>query len=365
MTLAANSAHADITGPTPFGKAPDGSAVDVYTLKNKNGVTVKVMTLGATIVELLAPDKSGKFANVVLGFDKADDYFSDKNQYFGCTTGRVANRIAKGKFNLDGKEYALAVNNGPNHLHGGSKRSLDKVNWKAAVSKVTGDKGTYETVGLTYTSPDGEEGYPGKVDFTVHFQLTDKNELVISYFARTDKATPINLTNHSYFNLAGAGADTVLDHELKLDAPAFTPIDDEAIPTGEIESVLGSRFDFTKRTKLGDRIDPLVKSAALGYDHNLVLSKRGAEPTYAGELRDPSSGRVMTIKTTQPTIQVYTGNYLKGQVGKDGKTYKQRSAVCLETYHYPDAVNQPTFPSIILRPGQTYEQTCIYAFTAE
>lgn len=365
MTFAANSAHAEIAGPTPFGKAPDGSAVDVYTLKNKNGVTAKVMTLGATLVELLAPDKAGKFANVVLGFDKADDYSSDRNQYFGCTTGRVANRIAKGKFSLDGKEYTLAVNNNPNHLHGGVKRSLDKVNWKAAVSKVTGDKATYETVGFTYTSPDGEEGYPGKVDFTVHYRLTDKNELVITYFAKTDKATPINLTNHSYFNLAGAGADSVLDHELKLDAQAFTPIDDTAIPTGKIEPVKGTPFDFAKRTRLGARIDPLVKSAALGYDHNLVLSKRGAEPTYAGELRDPSSGRVMTILTNQPTIQVYTGNYLKEQVGKDGKTYKQRSAVCLETYHYPDAVNQPAFPSIILRPGQRYDQTCVYAFSAE
>ena len=180
MTLAANSTHAQVAGPTPFGKAPDGSTVDVYTLKNKNGVAAKVMTLGATIVELNVPDKAGKLANVVLGFDKADDYSSDRNQYFGCTTGRVANRIAKGKFSLDGKEYTLAVNNNPNHLHGGVKRSLDKVNWKAAVSKVTGDKATYETVGFTYTSPDGEEGYPGKVDFTVHYRLTDKNELVIT-----------------------------------------------------------------------------------------------------------------------------------------------------------------------------------------
>jgi aldose 1-epimerase len=362
LLLFPSISQAAITGPTPFGKTAGGQAVELYTLTNENGVVCKLMTYGATVTELRVPDKQGKLENVVFGFDSVAGYESDANQYFGCTTGRVANRIAKGKFTLDGKEYTLATNNGPNHLHGGVKRSLDKVVWKAEANVKT-KHGI--GVAFTYTSPDGEEGYPGKLSITVTYTLTSKNELAIHYDATTDKATPVNLTNHSYFNLSGAGAETVLDHELQLQSENYTPVDDTLIPTGKILPVKGTMFDFTKSTRLGERIDPLIKSAALGYDHNFVLSQREKEPTLAAKLKDPSSGRVLTVLTNQPSIQVYSGNFLKSQAGKDGKTYKLRSGICLETYHYPDSVNQPSFASTILRPGEKYDFTCIYAFSAE
>lgn len=358
--LLAGSARADVKGPAPFGKTPEGKAVQTYTLTNKNGMTAKVITLGATLIELDVPDKAGKTANVVLGFDSPADYLSDNNQYFGCTTGRVANRIAKGRFTLNGKQYKLAVNNGPNHLHGGTKHSLDKVIWKAEVPKDAGN-----SVRFSYTSPAGEEGYPGTLKVAVTYTLTDTNGLRIDYEATTDEATPVNLTNHSYFNLQGAGAPTVLDHELTVAADQYTPTDDTLIPTGKIASVEGTALDFRKAKKLGAAIEPLIKSAALGYDHNFVLRKRAKEPTFAAKLRDPHSGRTMTVLSNQPSLQVYTGNHLFGQKGASGKTFAKRSAVCLETYHYPDAVNQPSFPSIILRPGETYRATCIYAFSNE
>jgi len=353
--------------PQPFGKTADGTAVESFMLKNKNGMTVKLMSLGATITEINVPDKQGKFSNVVLGFDDVAGYQSDRNQYFGCTTGRVCNRIAKGMFTLDGTTYKLAVNNGVNHLHGGAKRSLDKVVWEgidttgAAKNEIILPSG----VNFVYSSPDGEEGYPGKLGLIVAYSLNEQNELRISYEAKTDKPTPVNLTNHSYFNLAGAGADTVLDHELMLAADEYLPTDDTQIPTGKLQPVKGSIFDFSKPTRLGARIEKLYDSSALGYDHCYVLTKREKTPTLAGKLRDPSSGRVMTILTTQPGIQLYTGNHLSGKKGKDGKEFKKRSAVCLETAHFPDAVNQPAFPSIILRPGETYRHTCIYAFSVE
>jgi aldose 1-epimerase len=346
-------------GPKPFGKTADGTAVELYTLKNAHGMVAKVMTLGATLVELHVPDKAGKTADVVLGFDSVADYQSDKNQYFGTTTGRVANRIAKGRFTLDGKEYKLAINNGPNHLHGGVKRSLDKVVWKAEPVKGS------NAVRFTYTSPDGEEGYPGNLAITVTYRLTDDNALHIDYEAKTDKATPVNLTNHSYFNLAGAGSGTVLDHELMVAADEYVPVDDTLIPTGKLAPVAGTPLDFTKPMRLGARIDALVKTAAMGYDHCFVLRKREAQPTLAAKLREPKSGRVMTVSTNVPGVQVYSGNFLNGQKGKDGKTYHQRDALCLETGGFPDAVNHPNFPSIILQPGQTYRQTCIYAFSTE
>jgi aldose 1-epimerase len=349
-------AAVQVTGPEPFGKTADGQAVEVYTLKNKNGMTVKIMTLGATIVELQAPDKNGKTANVVLGFDNVAGYQSADNQFFGCTVGRVANRIARGKFTLDGKDYQLAVNNGKNHLHGGDKRTFDKVVWKAEVVK--------GGVVFTYTSADGEENYPGTVKARVTYGLTDANELSITFEAVTDKATPVNLTNHSYFNLAGAGAATVLDHELEVNAKEYTPADDELIPTGKIAPVAGTPLDFTKPTRVGARIEPLLKTGAIGYDHNFVLAKRDGLD-FAARLTDPKSGRVLTVRTTQPGLQVYTGNFLKGQKGKDGQVYRQRSAICLETQHFPDAVHHPNFPSIILRPGQTYRHQCVYAFSAQ
>jgi aldose 1-epimerase len=358
LCLAAQ-AGSDLSAPSPFGKTSDGTAVELYTLKNKKGMVAKLMTLGATLVELHVPDKSGQLADVVLGFDDVVGYQSDKNQYFGCTTGRVANRIAKGRFTLDGKEYKVAVNNGPNHLHGGVKRSLDKVVWKAEPVKGA------NAVRFSYTSPDGEEGFPGNLAITVTYTLTDDGTLRIDYTATTDKATPVNLTNHSYFNLAGAGSGTALDHDLMIAADEYIPVDDTLIPTGKIAPVAGTPMDFTKPTRIGARVDALVKTPTMGYDHCYVLRKRGAEPTLAAKLRDPKSGRVMTVLTTEPGVQLYTGNFLSGQKGKGGKTYNQRDAVCLETDHFPDSVNHPEFPSIILRPGQTYRQTCIYAFSTE
>jgi aldose 1-epimerase len=361
MSLAADASAAQVEGPKPFGKTKDGEEVQVFTLKNKAGVVAKVMTFGATLIELQAPDKAGKSENVVLGFDDVAGYQSDRNGYFGCTTGRVCNRIAKGRFTLDGTEYKLAVNNGPNHLHGGTKRSLDKVIWKAA----PGNSAKDAIVRFTYTSPDGEEGYPGKLDISVTYTLNDKNELRVDYEAKTDKATPVNLTNHSYFNLAGAGSPSVLDHELMLAAESYTPTDKTQIPTGKIEPVKGTPLDFTQPHKLGERIEALNKTEALGYDHNFVLSKRDKQPTFAAKLHDPASGRTLTVATTQPGIQVYTGNHLSGQKGKDGKKYEKRSAVCLETQHFPDSANHKDFPSIILRPGETYRQACVWVLSTE
>jgi aldose 1-epimerase len=347
----------------PFGKTADGKDVEIITLKNKNGMVAKIMTLGATLVELQVPDKSGKAVDVVLGFDNAAGYESKANQYFGCTAGRVCNRIANGQFSVDGKAYKLALNDGKHHLHGGVKHHLGNVVWKlgANINAASGSGRSFH-----YVSPDGEEGFPGKLDITVTYLLTDKNELRIDYAATTDKATPVNLTNHSYFNLSGAGSPTVLDHELTIAGDSYTPVDAGLIPTGKIEPVKGTALDFTTPHKLGERIGELVKTSTQGYDHNIVLSKReGKAPALAAKLRDGTSGRVMTVLTTQPGLQLYSGNFLSGQKGRDGKTYPQRSAVCLETQHFPDSVNHPNFPSTILRPGETYAQTCVYAFSNE
>jgi aldose 1-epimerase len=361
MVMVTPSSAAEVTGPTPFGKTADGTPVELYTLKNANGMTAKIITYGATLTELHVPDKKGQTADVVLGLDDMAGYQSDANQFFGATTGRVCNRIAKGKFTLDGKEYTLAVNNGKNHLHGGVKRSLDKVVWKATEVKQAGGSAG---VRFSYSSPDGEEGYPGKLDVTVTYWLTNNNELRTEYTATTDKPTPVNLTNHSYFNLAGAGAASVLDHELTIAADKHTPADDTLIPTGKIEPVAGTPLDFRKATKIGERIEQLTKTPYLGYDHNYVLNKADVKEV-AARLRDPSSGRVMTVFTDQPGVQFYSGNFLKGQKGKGGKTYAHRSALCLETQHFPDSVNHPEFPSIILKPGQTYMHTTVFAFSAE
>jgi aldose 1-epimerase len=352
------TAHADVEGPKPFGKTADGTPVATYTLKNKNGMTVKLITLGAAITEINVPNKNGKLANVVLGFDDVAGYESKNNQYFGCTVGRVANRIARGKFTLDGKEYKLAINNDPNHLHGGVKKSFDKVVWHAQV----GDKGG---VMFTYNSPDGEEGYPGLLSVAAAYDLLDDNRLRIEYRVRTSKATPVGLTNHSYFNLAGAGSETVLEHELMVNANEYVPVDKTLIPTGKLEAVKGTVFDFTKMTRIGERIEKLYGTGAKGYDHCYVLTKREKEPTLAAKLREPKSGRTLTVSTDQPGVQVYTGNFLFGQKGAGGKEYKLRSAVCLETGGLPDAVNQPAFTSIILQPGQAYRHVCVYAFSTE
>jgi aldose 1-epimerase len=361
VVLASTAAFAAAPKGEPFGKTADGTPVERFTLKNSKGVVAKVMTRGATLTELHVPDKNGKVADVVLGWDDVAGYESADNQYFGCTTGRVANRVAKGKFTLNGKEYQLAINNEPNTLHGGEKRSLDKVVWKGEGVETANGTG----VRFTYTSPDGEEGYPGELKCTVTYSLNDKGELRIEYEATTNAATPINLTNHSYFNLGGAGSSTVLDHVLQLNASKYTPTDDTLIPTGKIETVEGTPLDFRKATRVGDRIEQLTNTANIGYDHNLVLDGEAGKLRQVATVKDPASGRVLKVSTTEPGIQLYSGNFLKGQKGKGGKTYAHRSAMCLETDHFPDSVNHPNFPNTILKPGEKYTQTCIYAVSAE
>jgi aldose 1-epimerase len=359
--LTTASAAQETAMSQPFGKTKDGTPVELYTLKNASGIIAKVMTRGATLVELHVPDKDGNVVDVLNGFDDVAGYESEGNQYFGSTTGRVCNRIGGAQFELNGKTYKLEANDGENHLHGGGARSLDKVVWDAKVLK--GDNG--QAVRFSYTSPDGEEGYPGNLSIEVTYRLDDENRLTIAYKATTDKATPVNLTNHAYFNLAGHGSDTVVDHVLRLNADKYTPTDKGLIPTGEIAEVAGTVLDFTKPTKIGERIEELTSTPALGYDHNFVLNDapEGRAMRFAAMLRDPASGRTLRISTTEPGVQFYSGNFLKGQQGKDGKTYAHRSACCLETQHYPDSVHHDEFPSIILEPGETFESRTVYAFS--
>jgi len=325
-----------------------------YTATNRHGMIAKWIARGATLTELHVPDRKGQLADVVLGFDDLAGYESGDNQHFGCTTGRYANRIKAGKFTLDGVDYQLATNQGPNHLHGGSERGLDKVTWDAEPLE--------NGVRFTYRSPDGEENFPGNLDVEVTYTLDDENGLRIAYQATTDKPTIINLTNHSYFNLAGHGSGSVLDHEVWIDADRTTFVDDEAIPTGELVDVTGTPFDFRKRQRLGDRIDELISTPAGGYDHNYVVNDFSGVLKKIAEVVDPHSGRVMEVATDQPGVQLYTGNGLRGQVGKNGQTYVSQSAVCFETQHFPDSPNQPSFPTTVLRPGETYRHVCVYAF---
>jgi aldose 1-epimerase len=340
----------------------DGKKVSLYTLTNGRGVTAKISNYGCTVTELHVPDKSGKMADVVLGFDKLDGYL-DKSPFFGCVAGRVANRIAKGKFSLDGKDYTLAVNNGPNALHGG-KKGFDKKVWMAQEVQGIGTP----AIRLTYRSPDGEEGYPGTLVATVRYILTADNALRIDYEATCDKATPVNLTNHSYFNLAGQGTGTILDHVVLIEADQYTPVDDTLIPTGELKVVKGTPFDFTSPTAIGTRIKE-VGGKPVGYDHNFVFRQPRGDATKPGvgvRVQDPKSGRVMVMSTTEPGVQFYTGNFLDGTVtGKGGAVYPQYGGFCLEAQHFPDSVNQPKFPSVILKPGQKYQQTTIYKFSAQ
>jgi aldose 1-epimerase len=340
-----------------WGKTGAGLAVDLYTLTNANGMVAKIMTYGGIVTELHVPDKAGKKGDVVLGFDTLEGYLAG-HPYFGAITGRYANRIAKGKFKLDGKEYALAVNNGPNHLHGGLQ-GFDKRLWKAEPQQSNAGP----ALKLTYRSPDGEEGYPGTLDTTVVYTLTDRNELKIDYTAKTDKPTVVNLTNHSYFNLAGPGSGTILDHELTLMADRYTRADDTLIPTGELRSVRGTPLDFIQPHKIGARIEEIPRSIG-GYDHNYVLNSGGKSLATAARVYEPTTGRVMEVLTTEPGIQFYTGNFLDGTLkGKGGKTYEKHGAFCLEAQHFPDSPNKPTFPSPVLRPGKTYTQTTVYRFT--
>jgi aldose 1-epimerase len=340
-----------------FGKTPEGTPVEKYVLSNGK-MTVKVITYGAIVTEIDVPDRNGKLADVVLGFDSFEGYLGS-HPYFGAATGRVANRIAKAKFTLDGKEFKLAANNGPNTLHGGLK-GFDKVVWKA--SDVSGPSGP--AVKMSYLSPDGEEGFPGNLSVSVTYTVTADNELRIDYSATTDKPTPVNITNHSYFNLAGPGAGSILGHEMMLEADLYTPVDDTLIPTGETTSVQGTPLDFTKPATLGLRIGEL-KGEPGGYDHNYVLRSGGKALAPAARVTEPESGRVLEMFTTEPAVQLYTANFLDGTLkGKHGVIYKKHQAFCLEAQHYPDSANQPKFPSTILRPGSTYTQTTIYKFSA-
>jgi aldose 1-epimerase len=341
---------------SPYGKMPDGTAVDQYVLTNATGMTAKIITYGGIITELTAADKAGKFEDVVLGCDSLEDYLAG-HPYFGAITGRVANRIAKGKFTLDGKEYKLLVNNGPNALHGG-KRGFDKVVWQAAESRAPDGA----AIVLSYKSPDGEEGYPGTLSVKVTYTLTNDNSLRIDYLATTDKATPVNLTNHSYFNLGGPKATSILEHEIMIAADSYTPVDDTLIPTGEIAAVKGTPLDFTKPMSIGSRISQL-KGDPVGYDHNFVL-RPNAQP--AVRVRDPNTSRVLEMTTTESGVQFYTGNFLDGkQKGKGGVRYQKHHGFCLEAQHFPDSVNHPNFPSVILRPGKEYTQRTIYRFSTE
>lgn len=347
-----------------FGRSADMSAVKLFTLENSQGMTAKVMSLGATIVELHVPDRDGKVADVTFGFDDVEGYQSTSNQHFGCTTGRVCNRIAKGQFELGGKVYKLALNNGPNHLHGGVTRNLGSVNWEGEAF----EDGEGSGVVFKYTSPDGEEGYPGNLTLTVTYRVPkDKNELRISYEATTDQATPVNLTNHAYFNLGGHGSETILDHVLTLNADRYTPVDETLIPTGKIDSVADSAVDFRKPKVIGKDIEQVIGTGTLGYDHNFVLNREEGNDDllFAAELYDPTSGRKLRVETTEPGIQFYSGNFLTGAKGKDGKVYALRSGCCLETQHFPDSPNQPNFPSVILKPGRTFSSTTVYSFSAE
>ncbi len=343
---------------TVFGKLKDGSTVHLYTLKNRHGMAAKVMTYGATLTELHVPDRDGKMGDVVLGFDNLAAY-EKGHPFFGSTVGRTANRIAKGRFTLDGKTYKLAINNGPNDLHGGLK-GFDKQIWKA--ESAAGASGV--SVRFTYRSKDMEEGYPGTLDAAVTYTLSDDNALRIDYVATTDKPTIVNLTNHTYFNLAGDGE--VRDHVVQFNADRYTPVDTNVIPTGEIKSVAGTPFDFHKPTRIGAHIDDISGTPG-GYDHNLVIRRSGKTtgPAKFASIYEPATGRVLEAFTTYPGFQFYTANFLDGSLtGKRGLVYNKQMGFCLEAGGFPDAINHPNFPSTVLRPGQTYRHATIFKFSA-
>jgi len=341
-----------------------GKPVEMVTLKNKNGMEIQAINYGAIIMSLKVPDRTGKLADVVLGFDEPSRYFGEPQPpFFGAIVGRYGNRIANGQFVLNGKTYPLVKNNGPNHLHGGT-RGFDKFIWDLT----TKDTPQGSTAIFSRTSPDGEEGYPGNLAVRIAYTLTDSNQLIVNYHATTDKPTPINLTQHSYFNLAGEGSGDILAHELMINADRYTPVDDTLIPTGELAPVAGTPFDFRKPTAVGARIDQdndqLKKGK--GYDHNFVLNRKGAGPELAARVTDPRSGRTMEVSTTEPGVQFYTGNFLDGTLkGKSGHPYAQRAALCLETQHFPDSPNKKNFPTTILEPGKTYDSTTIFTFSAK
>ncbi|HEV8486697.1 MAG TPA: aldose epimerase family protein [Blastocatellia bacterium] len=356
--FAAMGAHPRISKQS-FGTA-NGQAVDLFTLTNAKGVEARIMTYGGVVVSLKVPDRQGKLGDVVLGYESLDGYLKN-SAYFGAIVGRYGNRIAKGRFSLNGHEYTLARNNGENHLHGGLK-GFDKVVWSA--KEIKGKTGV--GLSLSYVSKDGEEGYPGTLKVNVTYMLTNSNELKIMYTATTDKDTVVNLTHHSYFNLAGAGEGNILGHEIMLNASRFTPVDAGLIPTGELRSVKGTPMDFERATKIGARIENKDEQLGLGkgYDHNWVLNRNGAGASLAARVYEPTTGRVMEVYTTEPGVQFYTGNFLDGSItGKGGKVYEQRYGFCLETQHFPDSPNKPSFPSTILKPNHSYRSATTYKFS--
>lgn len=342
-----------------FGRLPDGSTAQLFTLRNADGMEVKITNYGGIVTSIKVPDRHGVLGDVVLGYDSLDGYLAS-TPYFGAIVGRYANRIAKGRFTLDGATYKLAVNNGPNSLHGGL-RGFDKALWKARVANTKAGP----ALELSYLSRDMEEGYPGNLRVTARYTLTPDDSLRLELTARTDRATVVNLTQHSYFNLAGKG--TILDDRVFIDADRFTPVDATQIPTGELRRVDGTPFDFRKPTAVGARIgdaDEQLKFGG-GYDHNYVLNNKPGELKLAARVTDPSSGRVLEVSTTEPGLQFYTGNSLDGTItGKGGWTYQRRDALCLEAQHFPDSPNHPDFPSTVLRPGQVYRNTIVFHFAA-
>lgn len=343
-----------------FGSTPDGKRVDIYTLRNTKGVETRICNYGGIVVSLKVPDKNDELGDVVLGYDNLDGYIKN-NPFFGCLVGRYGNRIAKGKFTLDGRTYPLATNNGPNHLHGGIK-GFDKAVWDArSIASASGP-----ALELRYASKDGEEGYPGNLSVTAVYTLTDDNGLRLDYTATTDKATIVNLTHHSYFNLAGSG--DILNHEMMIEADKFTPVDATLIPTGELRPLKGTSLDFSTPTKIGARINSDDEQIKLGngYDHNYVFNKPPGKLSLAARVYEPTTGRVMETLTTEPGVQFYTGNFLDGSItGKGGWVYQQRNAFCLEPQHFPDSPNHSNFPSTVLRPGQEYKNTIIYRFSVK
>lgn len=349
----------------PFGKTPDGRETHLYTLRHDNGFSADITDFGGTVVRLFAPDRHGRLDDIVLGFDSVDGY-TRPGPYFGATIGRCGNRIAHGQFTLDGRTYKLATNNAPGgipcHLHGGPG-GFDKVLW--TVENVA-ESGAHPKLQLRHLSRDGEEGYPGNVEVAVSFSITDDNGLRIDYTARTDKPTPVNLTNHTYFNLAGEGGLPVLGHALTINASRYTPVNAGLIPTGGIAEVRDTPFDFRAPHTIGDRIDRANEQLRFGagYDHNYVLDSGGGSLAVAAVALDPLSGRELEVLTTEPGVQFYSGNFLEGQVGKNGHAYARRTGFCLETQHFPDSPNHPDFPSVILRPGETYRSTTVFRFKA-
>ena len=354
---------ASVTKTTTSSKF-QSTPVDEVTLKNRRGVELHAISYGGIITSLKVPDRAGKPGDIVLGFDKPESYWADPPPpFFGAIVGRYGNRIGKGKFTLDGKPYSLATNNGVNHLHGGNK-GFDKVLWTIT----TKDAPEGSQAIFSRTSKDGEEGYPGNLQVRVTYTLTEKNELIVDYHATTDKATPVNLTQHSYFNLAGEGTGDILGHQLTIDADRYTPVDDTLIPTGELAPVQGTPFDFRQPTAIGARIDqdnPQLKNGK-GYDHNWVLTRKGTGLQHAARLTDPKSGRTMDVATTEPGLQFYSGNFLDGTIkGKAGHVYAHRSGLCLETQHFPDSPNKPNFPSTILQPGKAYQSRTVFTFSVK